>query len=90
MCKFDIAVNSNFKANGKDVNEVSFISVNTWNKVADACAKYLKKGAKVRVKGRLKQNSWTTKEGSKKTKVFVEAATVDFLASKRIKTENEQ
>jgi single-strand DNA-binding protein len=89
ICKFDIAVNSNFKTNGKDVNEVSFISVNTWNKVADACAKYLKKGAKVRVKGRLKQNSWTSKEGAKKNKIYVEAASVDFLGSKKKNEESE-
>jgi len=90
VCKFDIAVNSNFKANGKNVDEVSFISVNTWNKVADACAKYLKKGSKVRVKGRLKQNSWTSKDGAKKNKIYVEASGVDFLGSNRKKTENEQ
>ena len=81
ICKFDIAVNSIFKNKDKSVSEVSFITVNTWNKVADACAQYLKKGAKVRIKGRLKQDSWTTKEGEKRKKTYIEASSVDFLGS---------
>ncbi|MCK4797793.1 MAG: single-stranded DNA-binding protein [Spirochaetes bacterium] len=90
ICKFDIAVNFNLKIGDKDVNEVSFISVNTWNKVADACAKYLKKGFMVRAKGRIKQDSWVTKDGAKKNKVYIEAAAVDFLGSPKNKTEEEK
>ena len=85
VCKFDIAVNDNFKAGEKEINEVSFISVNTWNKIADACAQYLKKGSKVRIKGRLKQDSWLSKEGIKRIKTYIEAASVDFLWSPRKK-----
>ena len=87
ICKFDIAINSNFKTNGEQNSEVSFISVNTWNKVADACSQYLKKGSKVRVKGRLKQDSWVTKNGEKRKKIYIEASGVDFLGSPKIKEE---
>jgi single-strand DNA-binding protein len=87
-CKFDVAVNFNMKSgNGKVINEVSFISVNTWNKVALACSQYLKKGSKVRIRGRLKQNSWNTKEGEKRRKITVEAASVEFLGSPKRNTE---
>lgn len=87
LCKFDIAVNFNFKNEGKILNEVSFISVNTWNKIADACAQYLKKGSKVRIKGRLKQDNWINKNGEKRTKIHIEAAGVDFLGSPKQKKE---
>ena len=90
ICKFDIAVNSFFKNKDKVVDEVSFISVNTWNKVADACAQYLKKGSKVRIKGRLKQDSWTTKEGEKRKKIHIEASSVDFLGSPKKNEEQEK
>ena len=88
VCKFDVAVNSIFKNKDKSVNEVSYITVNTWNKVADACAQYLKKGSKVRIKGRLKQDSWTTKDGQNRKKIYIEASSVDFLGSpKKVKEE---
>lgn len=81
VCKFDIAVNSFFKKGENSINEVSYITVNTWNKIADACSQYLKKGSKVRIKGKLKQDSWTTKEGEKRKKIYIEASSVDFLGS---------
>ena len=82
VCKFDIAVNSNFKQKDSEYHEVSFISVNVWNKLAEVCATYLKKGAFVRIKGKLKQQSWIGKEGVKKQKVVIIAETVDFLGSR--------
>jgi len=81
ICKFDIAVNFNLKTKGEVYSEVSFISVNTWNKVADACYQYLKKGSKVRVNGRLKQNSWVNKNGEKRNKIIIEALSVEFLGT---------
>ena len=80
MCKFNIAVNQTFKSHDKSVNEVSYISIDTWNKVAECCAKYLKKGNMIRVKGRLKQNLWQDKEVNKKSILAVSAATIDFLS----------
>ncbi len=79
VCKFDIAVNFFSKMSDKRVEEVSFIGVSVWNKLAEACGKYLKKGALVRVKGRLRQDKWTDKDGVTRTKVYIEGSTVDFL-----------
>lgn len=79
VCKFDIAVNSGF-AGENQTKEVSFISVNSWNKVAECCAKYLKKGSLIRASGRLKQDSWE-KDGKKVSKIYVEAANVQFLST---------
>lgn len=90
VCKFDIAVNFNLKYGEKDISEVSFISVNTWNKTADACAQYLNKGSKVRVSGRLKQDSWVNKDGQKRNKIHIEATSVEFLGSPKKKTDEEE
>jgi len=81
ICKFDIAVNSGLKKGENAINQVSFIAVSTWNKVAECCAKYLKKGSLIRANGRLKQNSWEAKDGKKVNKTFVEAASVEFLGT---------
>ncbi len=82
VCKFDIAVNSNFKQKESEYHEVSFITVNVWNKLAEVCATYLKKGSFVRIRGRLKQQSWVSKDGSKKQKIVIMAETIDFLSSR--------
>lgn len=85
VCKFDIAVNYNFKIKGEKTSEVSFISITTWNKIADVCAQYLKKGSKIRARGRLKQDTWLKQNGEKVTKIHIEASTIDFLGSSKKK-----
>jgi single-strand DNA-binding protein len=81
FCKFDIAVNYKTKNGEKIIDDVSYIGVNTWNKVAENCMKYLKKGYLVRVKGRLKHDKYDAKDGTKKEKIKIEDASVDFLSS---------
>ena len=60
--------------------DVLFIDVEAWNKVGENCAKYLAKGKRVFVEGRIKSSSWTNKEGSKAYKTFVVANNVQFLS----------
>lgn len=81
LCKFDIAINESIKDGNEYRETVDFFCVTTWSKLAEACAQYLKKGAKVRVKGRLRQNSWVNNDGKKRTEVVVDAASVDFLSA---------
>jgi single-strand DNA-binding protein len=90
LCKFDLAVNHTFKSGEKLIEEVSYIAVDTWNKVAESCAKYLKKGNLIRVKGRLKQSSWQDKQGQKRNKISIEAAGIDFLSSPKKEKQKEQ
>ena len=74
-----IAVNSSYK--GKDdsyVQEVSYFDIEVWNSAAKACNQYLSKGSKIRVKGRLKQNRWESKEKVKKSKIYIKADSVEF------------
>lgn len=79
LCKFDIAVNNTVKHGGDYKKEVDFFSVNTWNRLAEACSKYLKKGAKVRINGKLKQDSWVASDGRRMNKVHINASIVEFM-----------
>lgn len=88
LCKIDVAVSESRKVEDKYVKDVSYISVNTWNKVAEASAKYLKKGAAIRARGKLKQSSWQDKTGKKNYKIFVDAQNIEFLSSSGKKHEN--
>ncbi|MCG8569973.1 MAG: single-stranded DNA-binding protein, partial [Spirochaetes bacterium] len=87
LCSFDIAVNKSFKIGEEWRNTVNYFSVKAWNKLADTCSKYLKKGSLVRIHGNLKQETWENKEGRKRSKVLVEAKKVNFLNSKQEKKE---
>lgn len=51
-----------------------------WNKPAENCAKYLKKGSKVGVRGHLDTRSWEDKDGVKRYTTEIVAEEVQFLS----------
>lgn len=61
-------------------DEVFFADVQAWGKVGENCSKYLTKGKRVLVEGRLKTNTWTNKDGDTRSKVYVVANSVQFLS----------
>jgi single-strand DNA-binding protein len=79
ICKFTIAVRSQYKSNDKIIEDLTLINVDTYRKVAEACMLYLKKSDMVKVKGRLKQIKYI-KNDETKTKIMIEASNIDFLS----------
>lgn len=61
--------------------ETEWLSVVTWNKLAEICAQHLGKGRKVYVDGRLATRSWE-KDGQKHYRTEVVASNVLFLERK--------
>jgi single-strand DNA-binding protein len=80
VCNFGIAVNEFYYKNQEKQKTTFFIDIETWNKQAENCSKFLSKGKKVAIEGKLKMNSWE-KNGQKFTKVFCLADKIHFLAS---------
>lgn len=78
-----LAVNERVQRNGEWTDLASFFDVTVWGKSAENCGKYLRKGSGVLVEGRLRLESWETKEGEKRNKVKVIAQSVHFLDSAR-------
>lgn len=76
VCTFSVAINSISKK-----EEVFFVDVECWNKVAENCQKYLDKGSRALVEGKLKLNTWTSKEGQKREKFICVADLVTFVSS---------
>ena len=74
ICKFTIAINRMKK------EEVDFINVVTFNKVAENVANYLAKGSKVAVQGRVQTGSYENKEGAKVYTTDIIASNVQFLS----------
>lgn len=68
---------------GETREEVTFIDVTVWNRQAENCCQYLKKGRSVHVEGYLKLDSWDDKTtGEKRSKLKVEAESVQFLGGR--------
>lgn len=81
-CRFTLAVNRNFRnANGE--NEADFINIQTWRGAAENCAKYLRKGDRVGIVGRLQITNTEGKDGVKRYYVDVVAEEVEFLSERK-------
>jgi single-strand DNA-binding protein len=60
-----------------------FIDVESWEKTAEVCAKYLTKGREVFVEGELCTSSWEGKDGTQQSRNYIKASRVKFLSSGR-------
>lgn len=80
VCSFTVALNRRYKSkDGESKEEVSFIGCVAYGSTADFIAKNTKKGGRIIIEGRLKQDRWDDKETGKKesrTKVLVENAQI--------------
>ena len=76
VAKFRIASTPRFldrQSNEWKDGESLFLTCNVWRQAAENCAESLQRGMRVIVQGRLKQRSYETREGEKRTVYEVEA-----------------
>ena len=81
VAKFTLAVDRRFKKDGQP--ETDFISCAAFGKLAEFSEKYLKKGTKIVLSGRIQTGSYNDKNGNKVYTTDVIAETVDFAESKK-------
>ena len=82
VASFTIAMNRVYKLQtGEKKEEVSFVRVVVWGRMAETCGEYLKKGRPVFVEGRLQSRSWDGPDGQKRNTTEVIATSVQFLGS---------
>ncbi len=79
-CKFRLAVQRRF-ANQQGVREADFLNIVAWGKTAELCARYLSKGRKVAVEGRIETRSYDAQDGSKRYVTEIIADNVEFIGS---------
>lgn len=76
VASFRIASTPRFfdrQANEWKDGEALFLTCNVWRQAAENCAESLQRGMRVIVQGRLKQRSYETREGEKRTVFEIEA-----------------
>ena len=83
VANFSIGSNRRWKQDGEQKEEVSFIDVTTFGKLAEVCQEYLSKGRGVRVHGRIKQERWEDDSAQRRSRVVVIADSVDFMPQRR-------
>jgi single-strand DNA-binding protein len=65
---------------GERMEDKLFVDVTVWDRAAENCCQYLKKGSLVHVEGSLKMDTWDDKgSGEKRSKIKVQAESVQFL-----------
>ncbi len=80
VTSFTMAMNRVYKLQtGEKKEEVSFVRVVVWGRMAETCGEYLKKGSSVFVEGRLQSRSWDGADGQKRNTLEVIATNVQFL-----------
>lgn len=77
-----LAVNERVKRNEEWIEEVNFFDVTLWGRTAEVASEYLTKGSSVLIEGRLKYESWSQEDGTKRSKVKVVGEKMQMLGSR--------
>ena len=80
VANFHIAANRRYKDSANTWQEdVCYVGVVAWNKLADSCKDRLKKGSAVLVDGELQSRTFKTDDGKNRTIVEIKAKRIQFL-----------
>ena len=78
--KFSLAVNRKYKRENEP--EADFFNCTSFGKQAEFVDKYLKKGSKVLISGRVQNDNYTNKEGQKVYSIQILVEEIEFAESK--------
>ena len=80
VANFHIAANRRYKDSGNQWQEdVCYVGVVAWNKLADSCKDRLRKGSAILVDGELQSRTFKTDDGKNRTIVEIKAKRIQFL-----------
>jgi len=83
--RFPIATNETYtnKQTGEKVTTTEWHNIVVRNKLAEICEKYLSKGDKVYVEGRIKTRQWEGEDGAKRYTTEIHVVDMTFLTTKK-------
>lgn len=80
VVNFTVASNRKFKDSSSQWQEdVCFVGIVAWNKLAESCKDRLRKGSAVLVDGELQSRTWRTDDGNSRSIVEIKARRIQFL-----------
>jgi len=81
--RFSLAVSRNYTTkSGERREETEWFNIVAWRQLAETCERYLHKGSKVYIEGRVTQRKYTDKNGLERTSVDVIANEMEMLTPK--------
>jgi len=88
--KFSLAVSRTYKTStGERREETEWFNIVAWRQLAETCERYLHKGSKVYIEGRLQQRKYTDKNGVERSAVDVIASDMEMLTPKSASSSSE-
>ena len=84
--RFPIATNENYtnKTTGEKVSNTEWHNVVVRNKAAEICLKYLSKGDRIYIEGKIKTRKWKSEDGSDRYTTEINVDQFTFLTTKKI------
>jgi len=83
VASFSVATNLVWTdQSGQQQKKTEFHNIIAWRKLAEICAKYLHKGSKVFIEGRLQTTDWTGQDGVKRYRTEIVTENMIMLDSK--------
>lgn len=80
-CRFNLAINRRHTdQNGE--RQADYLNVVVWRTTADNCLRYLTKGRKVAVEGRIETRQYDGEDGQRRYVTEIVAESVEFLGTK--------
>ena len=90
--RFQLATNEVYvnKTTNEKITSTEWHSLVVRNKAAELCERYLSKGDKIYVEGRLKSRQWQAEDGSTKYTTEIQVTEFTFLSTKKDNQNNKQ
>ncbi len=82
VARFSVASSRTYKVNGEKKEETEWFYIVVWRQLAEVCEKYLHKGSKVYIEGRIQQRKYTDKNGIERNAMEIIASDMEMLDSK--------
>ena len=92
IARFPLATNETYtnRQTGEKVSNTDWHNIVIRNKAAEVCEKYLSKGDKIYVEGRLKNRQWQGEDGQTRYTTEVHVQDFTFLTTKKESVSNAQ
>jgi single-strand DNA-binding protein len=83
--RFPLATNESYlnKSSGEKINNTEWHNIVVRNKAAEICEKYLSKGDKIYIEGRIKTRKWTGEDGNDRYSTEINVNEFTFLSTKK-------
>ncbi len=79
---FTIATSETWKKDGEKKEKTEWIRIVAWEKLAEICGQYLRKGSLVFIEGKMQTRKWTDKDGVERYTTEIVARNMKMLGGK--------